>query len=276
MIIKSDLHMHTNFDDGANSVFEMIESAIDKGFETVGISGHGFTPFDLSYCIKKNASYLRELTRAKRKYAGKINVLCGIEADGYSEINIADYDYSIGSVHYFKSVKGKYYPIDLSSIDFNNTLRILFNNDSEFMVTTYYKSVVEMIKKFMPTIIGHFDLITKFSDDDNTCRLPEEKYLSIVKSAVDEILDIPSYTPIFEVNTGAIARGYKTAPYPSEAILRILHGYNIPVTLSSDAHNSENIGYYFDESIEILKNVGYENVLVMENLAFTPVSIIGQ
>jgi histidinol-phosphatase (PHP family) len=268
MIVKSDLHMHTNFDDGKNTISEMVESAIEKGFETVGISGHSFTPFDLSYCVKKQAQYLHEIAKAKRKYADKIDLLCGVEADFYSDINKADYDYVIGSVHYFKSVKNKYYPIDESKQQFWNILRLMFDNNREHMVSTYYNNVVAMVKKQRPDIIGHFDLITKFGGDNNTCELPEEKYLPIVQSAIDEIINIQSYSPVFEINTGAISRGYKNKPYPSINVLKLLRGKNAPVILSSDAHNRDSIGYFFDESIAILKEIGYNTVVLASKTGF--------
>ena len=54
-MITADLHIHTNYCDGVSSIEEIIQSAIKKGLRAVGISSHGYTEFDTSYCIKKEA-----------------------------------------------------------------------------------------------------------------------------------------------------------------------------------------------------------------------------
>ena len=42
----ADLHMHTTYCDGKNSPEEMIQSAINMGLKTVGLSGHSYTGID--------------------------------------------------------------------------------------------------------------------------------------------------------------------------------------------------------------------------------------
>ena len=37
MILKTDLHMHTNFCDGADTPEQMVLSGIEKGLKTIGI-----------------------------------------------------------------------------------------------------------------------------------------------------------------------------------------------------------------------------------------------
>ena len=44
----ANYHTHTTFCDGQNTAEEVVLSAIDKGFSSIGFSGHGTTPFDLS------------------------------------------------------------------------------------------------------------------------------------------------------------------------------------------------------------------------------------
>ena len=39
--MKQNLHTHTLYCDGKDSVEEMVRAAIDKGFTTLGFSGHG-------------------------------------------------------------------------------------------------------------------------------------------------------------------------------------------------------------------------------------------
>ena len=70
----TDLHNHTTFSyDGQNSCEEIIENAISKGIEVIGISDHQFSiGSDISY-------YIQKVKECKRKYKDKIKVLCGLE-----------------------------------------------------------------------------------------------------------------------------------------------------------------------------------------------------
>ena len=79
----------------------MALAAIEKGFHTLGFSGHGYTDFDLSYCMKDADAYIAEVKRVKEKYKDKIKITLGVEEDIFSPVNRADYEYIIGSSHYF-------------------------------------------------------------------------------------------------------------------------------------------------------------------------------
>ena len=63
----TDLHNHTTFSyDGQNSCEEIIENAISKGIEVIGISDHQFSiGSDISY-------YIQKVNECKRKYKDKI------------------------------------------------------------------------------------------------------------------------------------------------------------------------------------------------------------
>ena len=45
----TNYHTHTNFSDGNNTAEEVVLSAIEKGFNAIGFSDHGYTDFDLSF-----------------------------------------------------------------------------------------------------------------------------------------------------------------------------------------------------------------------------------
>ena len=65
---------------------------------------------------------------------------------------------------------------------------------------------------------------------------------------------------VFEINSGAISRGYRTFPYPSMNILKYIAEHKGKVILSSDSHQKETIMYKFEESEKIAKSLGLEIV----------------
>jgi len=244
-MINYDLHMHTTYCDGKNSPEEMVLSAIAKGLKVVGISGHSTTPFDSRYCMseEKTKKYIEEIKELKIKYKDQITVLCGIEQDFYAGVPKYDFDYVIGSVHYvFKD--GNYLPVDESSDVFQKNVSKYYNGDYIAFAEDYFKNVSEVITKTNADIIGHFDLVTKFNEGYKMFDETDLRYVKAWREAVDKL--IPFNKP-FEVNSGAISRGYRTEPYPSLPILEYIKRKGGRVILSSDSHSAENIAFRFNE-----------------------------
>ena len=74
----SNLHTHSTFCDGRNTPEEIVLAALEKGFSSIGFSGHAYTPFDLRYCMKNTEGYIREIWRLKEKYGKDIQIYLGI------------------------------------------------------------------------------------------------------------------------------------------------------------------------------------------------------
>ena len=265
---KSNLHTHTDFSDGLHSAEENILSAIEKGFVSVGISDHSLTDFDLSYCMKKEREkeYVDTLRALADKYRGKIQVFCGLELDGASDGSIRrELDYIIGDCHYvFKECA--YHSIDHSEEGHLALIKEYFDSDPMRLARAYFETYVDKMIKLKPDILGHFDLVAKYN------AMPEEsrEYQSLATEALLAL--IPS-CPIFEMNTGAVARGIRKTPYPADYLLRELKLHGGKIVLSSDSHDKNNLDFAFDRAVEILKAHGFESVLVLEKNGFVETAI---
>ena len=243
--MKTDLHVHTAYCDGKNTPEKIVMTAIDRGMETIGFSGHSYTFFDESYCMSKEGTkaYKADIEYLRSKYADRINVLMGIEQDFYSNEPTDSYDYVIGSVHYLK-LNDCFLPVDESPEILKEAVDKHFGGDWHVLTELYYDTVASVAERTGCTIIGHFDLITKFNENDSLFSTSDERYVSQWKKAVDKLLgfDIP-----FEINTGAISRGYRTTPYPSVEIIDYIKQNGGRLILSSDAHSAENLMFEFDK-----------------------------
>ena len=62
---------------------------------------------------------------------------------------------------------------------------------------------------------------------------------------------------IFEVNTGLMCRGYRSAPCPDEGLLRIILKSGGRITLSSDSHAKETLAFAFPETKKYLYDIGF-------------------
>jgi len=257
---KANYHTHTIYSDGKNTVEEMIQSALTKGFTSLGFSDHGFTWFDQSYCVSREGeiAYRKEIETAKTKYKGTIDLFLGIELDCDGETPDYPYDYVIGSVHYIKA-KGDYHPIDMSAHRQRQIAEECFGGSFRDMAKAYFEHAVEIVSAKKVDIVGHFDLITKYS----FCDTEDPVYRD---AAIEAVREIMKHCKRFEVNTGAIARGLRTSPYPDDFILREIYRLGGQVTIGSDCHYAEKLDVWYEEAVDYIKKIGFKSLsLLTEN-----------
>ena len=242
-MIFTDLHTHTSFCDGKNTPEEMVLSAIEKGLKTIGLVVHAYIP-GATYCVSEAGAeeFKKQVGALKEKYKDKITVLCGVETDYFSNMSLKGFDYVIGSVHYF-CLNDKIYDVDHSEKMFVQTVNDIFDGDYYAAVENYYSFVGDILEKTNADIIGHFDLVTKFNQDDKLFSTSHPRYITAVNNALDKL--IKANKP-FEINTGAISRGYRKEPYPSGDIIKNIKAKGGKFILSSDSHNAKNIAYQYD------------------------------
>ena len=237
-----DLHMHTTWSDGQNTPEEMIEEAIRLGLETVGISDHS-SGDPCGMTLEQSVEYRAEIARLKEKYAGQIRVLCGLERD-YMTDDFADYDYTIGSVHWLRMPDGHRISIDWTPEKLREGAEKYFGGDFYALAEAYYATVAKVVEVTKCDIIGHFDLVTKFIEVDPAFDTKDPRYIKAWKQAADTLLKTGKP---FEVNTGAMSRGYRSEPYPAKDIRDYIRAHGGKLIMSSDAHSKENITYGFAE-----------------------------
>ncbi len=252
----ANIHTHSTFSDGKNTIEEMVKGAIDLGFVSIGISDHSETECDLSYCMRKSQyeEYLSEIERVKQKYADKIDVLAGLELDYFSDIDRSKFDYIISSVHYLIE-NGVVYAIDHAKDIQIDCINNCFSGDQNKFSEEYYKKVIENVKNNIPDVVGHIDVITKYGVIDET----DEKYKQIALNAVDEVM---KYCDVIEINTGAIFRKCRTTPYPNPYILKRILENKGNVVINGDSHCVEALNTYFENSVQLLKSVGFNKYLL--------------
>ena len=248
-----DYHVHTSYCDGANSPREMVLKAIDNGFDTLGFSGHGYTDFDLSFCMSlvRTDDYIDEVRRLADEYAGRLNILCGVEQDYFSSNPTTRFDYVIGSVHYLY-VNGKYVPLDMKVDTMRALIDEVYGGDFSALACDYYRQVSDVANKTECDIIGHFDLITKFKN--RTEIKFDERYFEAAFSAIDALIP---YKKPFEINLGAIARGYRGSPYPDARLLQYIHERGGEIVITGDCHNALFLGANFEKAVEAAKAAGF-------------------
>ncbi len=262
---NSSLHNHSTFCDGKDSMYDMAKAAFDAGFTDYGFSSHGESYFDpnLKGVTPSNfLDYKRIIGELKDLYAGKMNIYTAIEQDYYSPVDIprSELDYLIGSVHdIYSTENNKGYWVDGSNEMLQSCIDEVFGSNSMKLVEHFYELSVINVRENSPDVIGHFDLIVKNNSNNAFFDETSKNYINIATDALDECIKSDS---IFELNTGAVYRQFRTTPYPAPFLLKRLCEKKSPVILSADAHAKEAVDFYFDKSKLLLKNIGFKSIYI--------------
>lgn len=265
---RQNLHTHTKFCDGSYTVKEVIEKAIELGFTSIGFSGHALTTFHRSYCLDEVSAleYIKEVKKQRQNYKGKIDVILGVEYDYYSCGELDEFDYVIGSVHYVETREG-FVSIDTRTPQkLEDIIKTHFDNQPIKLVEEYFRLLADLPNKLKRVdVIGHFDLLLKSSEIKKIIDNDSSEYRAFARKAIEKLVDKGCF---FEVNTGAMARGVRSIPYPEPWALKTIREYGGKVIISSDCHKIDNLDYYFDGAVEYIKENGFREVYTFENGKF--------
>ena len=267
-----NLHTHSTYCDGNNTPRETVESAIKQGFHSIGFSGHSFMPYCDEYGMSKEGTiqYISEINELKKEFADRIEIFLGIEADMYSAKDLPKgFDYKIGSLHFLK-IDGEYVDFDLSAQDVKSIIEKHFGGDGLKYAEKYYEELSKLPQYGSFDIIGHFDLITKHCETHNFFDTDSKEYLS---SAFECAKALSDKIPFFEVNTGAISRGWRTSPYPKIQIIKELKRLGFGAVITSDCHDAKNLTCNFKEAEALLRECGFRERFILTKNGFIPVKL---
>lgn len=259
-MIKCNYHTHTVLCDGKDTAEELVIEAIDKGFEVLGFSAHSPLQGEDWCLLPDTKEYKETISALKEKYKGKIEILCGIEQDYYSEKEDG-FDFVIGSVHCVK-VGDKLIAVDDKAQIVIDAINEYFGGDSDAFAKEYFKTVSDVVNKTGADIIGHLDLIEKFCEQTTIFNPHSEVYR---KASEDAVKKLCTTNALFEINTGAMARGLRTAPYPSKRLLELIHTYGGNVIINSDCHDKSHLDYGFEAALQLARECGFERVAYITN-----------
>ena len=263
---KQNLHIHTTFCDGKNTPEEIVSEAIRQGFTSIGFSGHIKTNLgDLTSKMEDEKGYITEVNHLKEKFKETLGIYLGAEFDSYSTSDPDDFEYVIGSVHVAEK-DGIYFSFDKSLDKAVENFNSLFGGDGRAYYKAYYDRIKELPELFKFDIVGHFDLVTKYKDRYAFFDDESEEYK---KTAIDALRTVAERKKIFELNTGAIARGYRKTPYPAYFLIKEMRAAGVEVVVTSDCHDMTKLSCGFDVARELLESAGYDHTLVFDGKSFT-------
>ena len=264
---RQNLHTHTLYDDGKNTPAEMAAGALAAGLTSLGFSGHSVLPYDNDWAMTPAtmADYLADVERTRRSMSGRLRIYLGLEWDLVSEPP-EGFDYIIGSVHHL-SPEEPTLTVDESPETTKSAVERLFGGSADAFAEAYFAQYEALSKAPFVDVVGHFDLLTKFDEKTPIFDETAPRFLEAAMAALDLLCRADK---IFEVNTGAISRAWRTSPYPSRRLLRELKSRGARVLVTSDAHSADAVACAFPEAEALLRELGFTEIWELTDRGFAP------
>ena len=246
------VHTHSTLCDGRDTPEAMAAAAYAAGVKYFGVSCHSHTPIDLDegYVLPADMTAYREAVLALREeYAGRMEVLLGLEWDSQSDVSPEGFDYWIGSAHYQRQGEEAFAACRDEA----------FGGDALAVAEGYFREV-SRVAAMRPTILGHIDLITKLNAGN---RFFDESASRYKHAALAALYAADPKATLLEINTGGMARGYRDAPYPALFLLREWRAMGGRIILTSDSHSTATIVSGYGQAAELARAAGFERSSIL-------------
>lgn len=242
----SNLHCHTQFCDGRDTMEAFVESAIGHGLTALGFSPHSPVPIESPCNMSKDAvhEYIAEISRLKSIYGDRIRLLTGMEIDYLDEewgpsnpyFDSLPLDYRIGSVHFIPDFDGRPVDIDGRFSSFRRKMSEHFRNDIRYVVDKFFSQSMKMIEAGHFDILGHADKIARnaslFSPGIEDELWFSRQVRALIETASDRDIAIEINTKVLD-DTGRI--------FPAQRHLGTLIQAGARLFVNSDSHTAPNI-----------------------------------
>jgi histidinol-phosphatase (PHP family) len=162
-------------------------------------------------------------------------------------------DYLIGSVHF----------LDNWGFDNPEFIKEWDKRDVDDIYKEYFSYIKELAESKLFQIVGHIDLVKVFGHK------PKTPIKDIAKEAVKAIKKAGMAV---EINTAGLRKPVKEL-YPSDELLEMILQEGIDLTLSSDAHSPQQVGFGYDTVMEKLKKLGVKKLVYFEKKEKKEISI---
>ena len=244
---------------------DIVERYIELGFEWICLTEHmpaeiarlmapeeAAQGFDVAELQQRFDQYFVEARRLKALHQDKIEILVGFETDAYSgyEEAVANLisrhqpDMIVGSVHHVHDVL-----FDNKLDDYKRAVEL--SGSIEQLYCEYFDKQLELIERFEPAVVGHFDLI-RIHDPDYMQRW---EVADVRDRALRNLNRIKELGLILDLNVRALSKGAKE-PYISAPLMQYAIFEGVLISPGDDSHGVESIAENLIEGAEIFKARG--------------------
>lgn len=250
-----DLHIHSQIShDGKASIMENCQKALELGLEEIGFTEHlDLYPSDPHFGLHNYEQYLEEIKEARKKFpklkirmAVEVTYLPKIRKEIQEYLSDKEYDYVLGAIHLVRNG-------DFTISEKEGSKNYFAQNDPEKCYEEYFELTLEMVRSGLFDAVAHLDMLNRYGIEF----YPDWKWTKnygLIRRIYEGML---KRGMALEINTSGL-RQSPNRTYPDIELIRFykeLQGEII--TIGSDAHNLENIGSGIEQTINMLKHLGF-------------------
>lgn len=270
-MVYADYHVHSDYsDDSWYLMEEIVKDAIQLGLEEICFTDHvdyGVKPDwrpEEEFQAGKNKEvknvhyklYFSELEKLSEKYEKNITIKKGLEF-GMQVHTIPqfeklyqsyDFDFILLSVH---QIENK----EFWTGEFQK------GHTHQESYDEYYDEMYRLVTSYNDySVLAHMDLVRRYLDKEvDLFEYSKDKIMKILKKVIADNKGI-------ELNTSSVR--YEINGFtPSIEILKLYHelGGKI-ITIGSDSHKPEHLGFHIKESKKLLKDIGFTQFCTFDKM----------
>ncbi|KAF8523643.1 histidinol phosphate phosphatase H [Gautieria morchelliformis] len=257
---------------------DVVREAIRKGFIVYGLTEHvpRYRMDDL-YPEEKDISlehlsetfdaFIQEAHRLKELHADRIMLLVGLETEFITDADMVGLErvlgrhgnrieYLVGSVHHANSI-----PIDFDLPTFEHAVDSFTNPQTsdhsqavERLFVFYFDKQYDLMRRFHPEVIGHFDLCRLYRP-----ALRFQDYPLVWGKIERNVRYAIEYGALFELNAAAFRKGWDDA-YPGSDVIQCIIKFGGRFTLSDDSHGPHAVGLNYHRLRDYVQRVGLKEL----------------
>ncbi|MDQ3923292.1 MAG: histidinol-phosphatase HisJ family protein [Actinomycetota bacterium] len=225
------------------NILKYCEVAKARGLKQMGITEHDRYLDEIDLTAFQEA---REKSQDVELRLGiEIDFVPGAEERMERDSTALPYDYVIGSVH---RVQGE-------EVDHPDHREIYEKLDAYELYEKYYVNVREAALSGCFEILGHPDLIKIFR------HFPEWDITPMLEETADAVAESGV---VVDVNAAGLRKPVGEV-YPSRQLLEMFYRRGVPIILSSDAHAPDQVAMGYEESLKLVNDVGYREVVTFKD-----------
>ena len=272
-MILCDFHTHSdNSFDAESSVDEMCRAAISRGISAIAITDHCEAPYinlgencEFGSFDRQIPKSVKDALAAKKKYEGKLKVLCGVELgepmhdpeQTAHALKYADFDFILASVHNLRN-RDDFYYMDYSKVDVDEILAEYFSELAETASFEHFDSLSHLTYplRYIFERTGVFPDLTK--------------HMSQIENIFNILI---KNKKALEINVSGLYQPIKTT-LPHQELINLFHSMGGEyVTIGTDAHIADRVGVGIENGIHAAKKAGFSHYTIYEKHKPTLITI---
>jgi histidinol-phosphatase (PHP family) len=243
---------------------DMCMAAVKLGIPEIGFSDHfDLVPEDPCYAFFRADAWWHDLERCRAVFAGSLRVRAGIEVgephrfpEAVAElISNHDWDFVLGSLHWVGDT-------------------LVFHHDyyrrpRSQAYADYFQELIQLAEQSPISVLAHIDIVKRYGFEVYGPFSPEsheDELRRLLRICADRGIAL-------EINTSTLRRPIQETS-PTQKILEWFREEGGKwITMGSDAHEPEEVGFGLDIAMESIRNAGFKTLASYKRLKPSPIPV---